>query len=109
MTAAAYRSYLHWSELVGGDIILTIPPEWQRKLNASKLPVKQRIDEPVPAPILAELNELEEFRRAFEPDGMAPSVFDDFGATRRTLRAFLSSYYELLSFVRDLRLPDPDV
>lgn len=108
LLAAAYRSYLHWSELVGGDVILTIPPEWQRKLNASALPVTSRIDAPVPAAALSELDQFEDFRRAFRPGGMQPSEFDSFGATRRTLRAFLDSYYGLLSFVRDLRIPNPD-
>jgi transaldolase len=34
--------------------------------------------------------------------------FDSYGATVRTLRSFISSYYELLSFVREFMLPDPD-
>jgi transaldolase len=100
---------LHWSELIGGDVILTIPPEWQRKFNASTIPVRPRIDEPVPAQALTELSEqFEDFRRAFDPKGMKVSEFDNFGATRRTLRAFLDSYYGLLSFIRDLRIPNPD-
>jgi len=109
LLAAAYRSHLHWSELIGGDIILTIPPEWQRKLNASSISVASRIDNPVPAHVFTELSEqFEDFRRAFDPKGMKPAEFDGFGATRRTLRAFLDSYYGLLGFIRDLRIPNPD-
>lgn len=109
LLAAAYRNHLHWSELIGGDVILTIPPEWQRKFNASTLPVVARIDEPVPAQALTELSEqFEDFRRAFDPKGMKPAEFDGYGATRRTLRTFLDSYYGLLSFIRDLRIPNPD-
>jgi transaldolase len=44
LLAAAYRNHLHWSELIGGDVILTIPPEWQRKFNASTVSVESRID-----------------------------------------------------------------
>jgi transaldolase len=109
LLAAAYRHHLHWSELIGGDVILTIPPEWQRKFNASTIPVESRIDEPVPAQALTELSEqFEDFRRAYDPKGMKVSEFDSFGATRRTLRAFLDSYYGLLGFIRDLRIPNPD-
>jgi len=109
LLAAAYRHHLHWSELIGGDVILTIPPEWQRKLNASTVSVQSRIDNPVPALAHTELSEqFEDFRRAFDPKGMKVSEFDQFGATRRTLRAFLESYYGLLSFIRDLRIPNPD-
>lgn len=109
LLAAAYRSHLHWSELVGGDVILTIPPEWQRRFNASTISVESRIDQPVPAQALSELSEqLEDFRRAYDPKGMKPHEFDGFGATRRTLRTFLESYYGLLGLIRDLRIPNPD-
>ena len=63
----------------------------------------------MPAQALTELSEqFEDFRRAYDPKGMKPAEFDTFGATRRTLRAFLESYYGLLSFIRDLRIPNPD-
>jgi transaldolase len=109
LLAAAYRNHLHWSELIGGDVVLTIPPEWQRKFNASTVSVTPRIDAPVPAQAMTELSEqFEDFRRAFDPKGMKVSEFDGFGATRRTLRAFLDSYYGLLGMLRDLRIPNPD-
>ncbi len=43
LLAAAYRHLGHWSELIGGDIVLTIPYEWQLKINASDIPVVERI------------------------------------------------------------------
>ena len=46
LLAAAYRSHLHWSELIGGDVILTIPAKWQRAINASDIEVRSRIDDP---------------------------------------------------------------
>jgi transaldolase len=109
LLAAAYRNHLHWSEFVGGDVILTIPAAWQRRFNASSVEVKPRMDAPVPAQALTELSEqFEDFRRAYDPKAMKPSEFDDFGATRRTLRTFIGSYYDLVGIVRDLRLPNPD-
>ena len=110
LLVAAYRNHLHWSELIGGDIIHTIPPAWQRRYNASSIEVVRTMDNPVPARALSELSEqFADFRRAYDPKGMKPSEFDHFGATARTLRTFLSSYYDLIGFVRDLRLPNPDV
>jgi len=109
LLAAAYRNHLHWSELIGGDVVLTIPPEWQRRFNASTVPVESRIDKPIPAQALTELSEqFEDFRRAYDPKGMKPAEFDSFGATRRTLRTFLESYYGLIGMIRDLRIPNPD-
>jgi transaldolase len=110
LLVAAYRNHLHWSELVGGDIVHTIPPAWQRRYNASSVEVTRTMDNPVPALALSELSEqFEDFRRAYDPKGMKPSEFDTFGATARTLRTFLTSYYDLMGFVRDLRLPNPDL
>lgn len=107
--AAAYRNHLHWSELIGGDIVLTIPSGWQKKFNASNIEVVPRMDNPVPAAVLTELSEqLDDFRRAYDPKGLKPSEFDTYGATARTMRSFLESYYGLIGFIRDLRIPNPD-
>jgi hypothetical protein len=40
---------------------------------------------------------------------MLPSEFDAYGATARTLRAFIGSYHDLLATVRDIVLPNPDL
>jgi transaldolase len=109
LLAAAYRNHLHWSELIGGDIVLTIPYKWQRLFNASDIEVRPRFDEPVPEHVLEELvAKVPDFVRAFEPDGMTVDEFDAFGATRRTLRGFIASYAELVATIRDVMLPDPD-
>jgi transaldolase len=109
LLAAAYRNHLHWSQLIGGDIVLTIPYKWQLLFNASDVDVKPRFDEPVPAAALEELTaKVPEFLRAYEPAGMTVDEFDDFGATRRTLRTFIASYQDLVATVRDFMLPNPD-
>jgi len=110
MLAAAYRHHMHWSELIGGDIVLTIPWQWQVLINASDIPVTPRFDNPVPAQALETLEKhFEDFRRAYRPDGLDRKEFDTYGATARTLRAFLQSYQELLAVVRDFMIPNPDL
>jgi transaldolase len=109
LLAAAYRNHLHWSELIGGDIVLTIPYKWQRLFNASGIEVKPRFDDPVPERALEELTtKVPDFVRAYEPEGMTIEEFDDYGATRRTLRGFIASYQDLVATMRDFMLPDPD-
>jgi transaldolase len=109
LLAAAYRHHLHWSELIGGDIIQTIPYEWQVLFNQSDIPVKKRMQNPVDPAIVEELcRKFTDFRRAYEEEGMTAEEFDRFGATVRTLRTFIGSYADLLACVRDLMLPDPD-
>jgi transaldolase len=51
---------------------------------------------------------LEEFRKAYDADGIAVADFDAYGATRRTLRQFLGANNELEALVRDVLLPNPD-
>jgi len=110
LLAAAYRHHLHWTELVGGDVSMTIPYAWQVRFNASGIDPVARMQEPVDPAIIAELYEkIVDFRRAYEPDGMTPAEFDTFGATVRTLRTFIKSYHDLQAAIRDIVLPNPDV
>ena len=110
LLAAAYRHLGHWSEFIGGDIILTIPYEWQLKINASDIEVKERMADPVdPAILDAMLTKIPEFRKAYEPDGLTIDQFDTYGATVRTLRGFIGSYHELQGVVRDFMIPNPDL
>lgn len=109
LLAAAFRHHMHWSELIGGDIILSIPYDWQLLYNGSDIEVKERMQNPVDADIVSELyRKFADFRRAYDADGMTIDEFDSYGATARTLRTFIASYVELLALVRDFMLPDPD-
>ena len=110
LLAAAYRHHLHWSELIGGDIVLTIPYKWQRLFNASDIEVVPRFDDEVSPEIISELYEkLPDFRRAYDADGMTVEEFNSFGATARTLRSFIGSYQDLVAVMRDFMVPNPDV
>ncbi|MFN3982750.1 MAG: transaldolase family protein, partial [Caldilinea sp.] len=110
LLAAAYRHLGHWSELIGGDIVLTIPYEWQLKINASDIPVIERMQNPVDPKIVEALHsKIPDFRRAYDPDGMTVAEFDGYGATVRTLRTFIAAVHDLMGVVRDFMLPNPDV
>ncbi len=111
LLAGAYRNHLHWSEFIGGDLILTIPSAWQKRFNASDVRVEDRINNPVRQDIIDDLHtHIPDFHKAYAPDGMTPPEFDSYGATVRTLRVFISSYHELLGLIREtFMLPNPDV
>lgn len=109
LLAAAYRNHMHWSEFIGGEVVLTIPCGWQKKFNCSDIEVIPRMDNPVDSRILNELlNKFEDFRKAYYEDGLTIDEFDTYGATARTLRGFIKGYEELLGIIRDFMLPDPD-
>lgn len=106
LLAAAYRNHMHWSELIGGDLILTIPYDWQVLFNGSDIEVKPRIDDPVDPAIVDELyRKFPDFRAAYDENGLAIAAFDGYGATRRTLRAFIEAYRDLTAIVRDVMIP----
>ena len=109
LLAAAYRHHLHWSELIGGDLILTMPAAWQQRFNASSVEVRSRIDDPVdPAMVERLLEHFPDFRRAYDEDGLTVDEFDGFPPTVRTLRQFTASWLDLVRIVQDIVLPDPD-
>ena len=110
LLAAAWRHLGHWSELIGGDIVLTIPYEWQLKINACDIPVMERMQNPVDPQIVQALySKIPDFRRSYDPDGMTPQEFDSYGATVRTLRAFIAAAHDLPAVIREFMLPNPDV
>jgi transaldolase len=102
--AAAIRHHLHWSELIGGDVIITLPSAWQKRFNASGVEVRPRFDDPVEERWLDELRALPDFVRAYEPDGLAVGEFDTFGPSVKTLRTFIGSYHDLLHLVGEALL-----
>ncbi|WP_422631778.1 transaldolase family protein [Pseudokineococcus basanitobsidens] len=104
--SAAFRNVLQWSELQGGDLVVSPPFDWQARINENRVPVRPHaVDEPVAREHLDALLALPEFRRAYDEDGMTPEEFEDFGATRRTLRQFLEADAALDALVRDVLVP----
>uniref|UniRef100_A0A372IMI7 Transaldolase n=2 Tax=Paracidobacterium acidisoli TaxID=2303751 RepID=A0A372IMI7_9BACT len=109
LLSAAFRNHMHWSELIGGDVVISPPYKWQVRLNASDIDVQKRIDKPVDAHIVNELlDKFVDFRRAYDEKLLPVDEFDAFGPTVRTLRQFLEATHELASRVRDIILPNPD-
>ncbi|MGH2382916.1 MAG: transaldolase family protein, partial [Candidatus Limnocylindria bacterium] len=105
LLGAAIRHHLHWSELIGGDVVITMPSSWQKRFNASSVEVRSRIQDPVDETYLAELRALlPDFVRAYEPDGLDVADFDSWGPSVKTLRAFIGSYHDLLHLVGEALL-----
>lgn len=110
LLSAAFRNHMHWSELIGGDVVISPPYAWQVRFNASDIVPRSRIDNPVDQRIVDELQKrFLDFRRAYSEDGLAVNDFDSFPPTRRTLRQFIAACHDLESLVRDSMLPNPDL
>jgi transaldolase len=110
LLSAAFRNHMHWSELIGGDAVISPPYTWQVRFNASDIEVVPRIDKPVESRIVEELNKkFADFRRANEEGGLAVNEFDAFPPALRTLRQFIAACHDLDGVVREVMLPNPDV
>ncbi len=110
LLSAAFRNHMHWSEFIGGDVVISPPYKWQRRFNASAVPPTSRIDNPVDPKIVEELTRMfPDFRRAITEQGLSIEDFDQFGPTRRTLRQFIAACADLDGLMRDQMLPNPDV
>lgn len=110
LLSAAFRNHFHWSELIGGDVVISPPHAWQVRINASDIGVEHRIDRPVARAVVDDLTaRFADFRRAYEVEGLSLETLDSFGPVRRTLRQFMRASADLAALVRDTQTPDPDL
>ena len=71
LLSAAFRNHMHWSEFIGGDVVISPPYSWQVRFNASDIEVRNRIDDPVDPRTVDELSrKFGDFRRAYNEGGL---------------------------------------
>ncbi len=101
LLAAAYRHEAHWSQIIGREVLQTVPYTWWTKYNVSPTQPTLTLDQPVDGAILSELRaKFPDFIRAHDENGMRPSEFIGYGATQHTLTQFLGGYDDLIQSVR---------
>jgi transaldolase len=110
LLSAAFRNHMHWSEFIGGDVVISPPYKWQQRYNSSDVPVVSRIDKPVDPKIVDELlRKFPDFERAYTENGLTLEEFDTFGSTARTLRQFIQACHDLDGQIREIMIPNPDM
>jgi len=102
LLSAAFRNHMHWSEFIGGDVVISPPYSWQMRFNASDVEVSPKMDRPVASETVDALRKhFVDFRRAMGEEELGIEDFDTFGATRHTLRQFIAACSDLSALVRD--------
>ncbi len=105
LLAAAYRNVHHWTEFIGGDIAMTIPPRWIKRFVNSDVKVQSNIDKPVDYKYIEQLSKyIPDFVKAYQPDGMTVEQFETYGATSRTLLQFFGGYDDLIKMIRNMMI-----
>ena len=106
LLAAAYRHEGHWSQIIGPEVLQTVPYSWWTKFNVSETVPALTLEQPVDGAILAELrSKFPDFVRAHDEDGIKPPDFVRYGATVHTLHQFIGGYSDLLTLIRGRMLP----
>ena len=110
LLAAAYRNHLHWSQLIGGDIVLTIPYKWQRSVQRVRHRGRAALRRPG-----ARRRSSPSSRRSCPTSGAptSPTASRSTSSTRSArpgarCAASSRSYQDLVAVVRDVMLPNPD-
>jgi transaldolase len=98
---AAFRCAWQVTELAGSPTVMTIHPTVQNLIKEAEergeVKRVERIDQEVDREAVDRVvNELPEFRMAYEPDGIAQEDFDAFGATSMTLNGFNETGWQKL-------------
>ena len=101
LLSAAFRNHLHWSQFIGGDVVISPPYKWQQRYNGSDVPIKNYMDIPVNPKIIGELEEkFIDFKRAYNENGMTVDEFDSYPATVATLKQFCQATTDLILKIR---------
>jgi transaldolase len=99
------RGLHHFTELVGGDVNLTI--NWvgtADKLLEQNPPVVSRMFNPVPQEVIDELcAKLPDFWRGYENDGIHVGEYDEFGPVELFRSSFVKSWQQVLDVIRERR------
>ena len=101
LLAAAYRNPQQWSEIIGAEVLQSIPYTKWKEYDASAVELRRTIDLAVDERIIAELSaKFPDFNRAYQENGLALEEFANFEATRHTLLQFNNGYAQLLGVIR---------
>jgi len=93
---AALRGNYHVTGLVGGNLVMSIHPTYQKSLQADPDGFERKISEQIPAAIQNKLDGLPEFVRAYAPQGISDKEMITFGPTQRTLAQFIEAGWKPL-------------
>lgn len=93
---AGMRGAYHATELAGADLILSIHPKIQKMILDKKPKFEERINIPVNSAVISNLSKCDEFKRAYEPSGMAEEEFVTYGALQKTASQFVVAGWDPL-------------
>ena len=105
MILGGARGLHHFTEMVGGELVVTI--NWEGtadKLIEQDPPTMYRLFNPTPHRVIAELMEkLPDFRRGWLEDGLTLDEFEDYGPVQLFRSMFMQSWNRVLGLIKERR------
>ncbi|MDB4384564.1 hypothetical protein N9Z12_00795 [Opitutaceae bacterium] len=102
LLAAAYRHELQWSQIIGPDVLQSIPYGYWTKFQNADCPVRETIHDGEDNEQVQELrNFLPEYDLVYQADGMRSDEFASFEATQVTVTQFREGYRKLVGLIAD--------
>ena len=100
LLAAAYRHEVQWSEIIGPNVLQSIPYAWWKAFNSSGATIRATVEEPINETAVQSLRQtFPEFDQFYQPDGLAIAEFQTFEASAATLDQFVAGYRTLVELV----------
>lgn len=98
MLGGGARGMHHFTEMVGGDVHVTINWSTAQEIMDASIPVVSRIEAEASQSVVDELcDKFVDFRRAYYEDGLQVEEFADYGPVQFFRNAFLKGTYLLLA------------
>jgi transaldolase len=93
----------HLEFAAGAQAVFTLPPAFLTEFlpRCADLAFPRRIDDPLPADIIAKLRRVPYFTKGFDLDGVAIEDFDAIPALQNTYRQFAKATEDMVAFVRE--------
>jgi len=98
MLGGGARGPHHFTEMVGGEVHVTINWTTAQEIIEADEPIISRIDAETPQSAIDELSEkFVDFQRAYQEDGLCVEEFAGYGPVQLFRNSFLKGYYLLLA------------
>ncbi|MBC61918.1 MAG: transaldolase [Zetaproteobacteria bacterium] len=99
--AAAYRNHMHWDQLIGNNLVLSMPYKWWNAFNSKTKNVTQTIEDHIPEKHLEQLyDNFPEFRKIYDQDTMTASKYSNLEPAIHTLLQFAGGLDQVCHIVR---------
>ena len=102
LLAAAYRHELQWSQIIGPNVLQSIPYGYWTKFQNADCTVRETIHDGEDNEQVQALRELlPEYDLVYRVDGMTSNEFEGFEATQVTVKQFREGYRNLVKLVAE--------